>query len=118
MVQFPMAMVQFLSSMGSIVIGDSMPSPPLSPSPNELGEGESAPLAHCVGEGLGVRAIVAPLAHCVGEGLGVRAIAAPLAHCVREGLGVRAIAAPLAHCVGEGLGVRLAIVATRGSPTV
>jgi diaminopimelate epimerase len=34
-----------------------MPSPPISPSPNELGEGEyAAPLSHAVGEGLGVRA--------------------------------------------------------------
>jgi diaminopimelate epimerase len=34
-----------------------MPSPPISPSPNELGEGEyAAPLSHSVGEGLGVRA--------------------------------------------------------------
>jgi diaminopimelate epimerase len=34
-----------------------MPSPPISPSPNSLGEGEyAAPLSHSVGEGLGVRA--------------------------------------------------------------
>ncbi len=34
-----------------------MPSPPISPSPNALGEGEyAAPLSHSVGEGLGVRA--------------------------------------------------------------
>jgi diaminopimelate epimerase len=34
-----------------------MPAPPISPSPNSLGEGEyAAPLSHSVGEGLGVRA--------------------------------------------------------------
>jgi len=35
-----------------------MPAPPISPSPNSLGEGEYAvPLSHSVGEGLGVRAV-------------------------------------------------------------
>jgi DNA gyrase subunit A len=33
-----------------------LPSPPVSPSPNMLGEGELTPLSHSVGEGLGVRA--------------------------------------------------------------
>ena len=48
----------------------------------------SLPLAHPVGEGLGVRAQT-PLAHSMGEELGVRA-QTPLAHPVGEGLGVRA----------------------------
>jgi len=43
---------------GLIPIGKlaDLPSPPVSPSPNMLGEGEPTPLSHSVGEGLGVRA--------------------------------------------------------------
>jgi DNA gyrase subunit A len=43
---------------GLIPIGKlaDLPSPPVSPSPNMLGEGELTPLSHSVGEGLGVRA--------------------------------------------------------------
>ena len=45
---------RFQVEMGTPTIASS---PPVSPSPNELGEGEyAAPLSHSVGEGLGVRA--------------------------------------------------------------